>query len=55
VNRRKSRIEMHLESLHEQTVWVQDLVRGFHFEKASASILKTVTSSRRINCAPAPP
>jgi L-histidine Nalpha-methyltransferase len=32
-NRRKSRIEMHLESLYEQTVWVQDLARGFHFEK----------------------
>ena len=24
---------MHLESLYEQTVWVQDLGRGFHFEK----------------------
>jgi dimethylhistidine N-methyltransferase len=32
-NRRKSRIEMHLESLYEQTVWVQDLGRGFHFQK----------------------
>jgi L-histidine N-alpha-methyltransferase len=32
-NRRKARIEMHLESLYEQTVWVQDLGRGFHFEK----------------------
>jgi L-histidine N-alpha-methyltransferase len=32
-NRRKSRIEMHLESLYEQTVWVQDLGCGFHFEK----------------------
>ena len=32
-NRRKSRIEMHLESMFEQTVWVQDLGRGFHFEK----------------------
>ncbi|MFL6313452.1 MAG: L-histidine N(alpha)-methyltransferase [Terriglobales bacterium] len=32
-NRRKSRIEMHLESVYEQTVWVQDLGRGFHFEK----------------------
>ena len=31
-NRRKSRIEMHLESLYEQTVWIQDLGRGFHFE-----------------------
>jgi L-histidine N-alpha-methyltransferase len=32
-NRRKSRIEMHLESIYEQTVWVQDLGCGFHFEK----------------------
>jgi dimethylhistidine N-methyltransferase len=32
-NRRKARIEMHLESMYEQTVWVQDLGRGFHFEK----------------------
>src|SRR5262249_37307459 len=32
-NGRKSRIEMHLESLYEQTVWVQDLGRGFHFEQ----------------------
>lgn len=32
-NRRRSRIEMHLESLYEQTVWVQDLGRGFHFEQ----------------------
>jgi dimethylhistidine N-methyltransferase len=32
-NRRKSRIEMHLESVYEQTVWVQDLGRGFHFER----------------------
>ncbi|HEV7519450.1 MAG TPA: L-histidine N(alpha)-methyltransferase [Candidatus Angelobacter sp.] len=32
-NRRKARIEMHLESLYEQTVWVQDLERGFHFEQ----------------------
>jgi L-histidine Nalpha-methyltransferase len=32
-NRRKSRIEMHLESLYEQAVWVQDMARGFHFEK----------------------
>src|SRR5262249_6515652 len=31
-NPKKSRIEMHLESLYEQTVWVQDLGRGFHFE-----------------------
>jgi dimethylhistidine N-methyltransferase len=26
-----SRIEMHLESLHEQTIWVQDLGRCFYF------------------------
>jgi dimethylhistidine N-methyltransferase len=32
-NRRKSRIEMHLESVYEQTVWVEDLGRGFHFEQ----------------------
>ena len=32
-NRRKSRIEMHLESIYEQTVWVQDLGRGFHFDR----------------------
>jgi L-histidine Nalpha-methyltransferase len=32
-NRRRSRIEMHLESAYEQTVWVQDLGRGFHFEQ----------------------
>src|SRR5260221_14455194 len=32
-NRRKSRIEMHLESVYEQTVWVQDLGRGFHFDQ----------------------
>ena len=32
-NRRKSRIEMHLESVYEQTVWVQDLERGFHFDQ----------------------
>ncbi|HEY1525169.1 MAG TPA: L-histidine N(alpha)-methyltransferase [Candidatus Angelobacter sp.] len=31
-NSGKSRIEMHLESLYEQTVWVHDLERGFHFE-----------------------
>src|SRR6476660_1956622 len=30
-NRRKSRIEMHLESVYEQTAWIEDLVRGFHF------------------------
>ena len=32
-NRKKSRIEMHLESVYEQTVWVQDLGRGFHFDQ----------------------
>jgi dimethylhistidine N-methyltransferase len=32
-NCRKSRIEMHLESVYEQTVWVQDLGRGFHFDR----------------------
>jgi L-histidine N-alpha-methyltransferase len=32
-NRRKSRIEMHLESIYEQTVWIQDLGRGFHFDR----------------------
>ena len=32
-NRRKSCIEMHLESIYEQTVWVEDLGRGFHFER----------------------
>jgi L-histidine Nalpha-methyltransferase len=32
-NRRKARIEMHLESVYEQTVWVQDLGRGFHFDR----------------------
>jgi len=32
-NRRRSRIEMHLESVYEQTVWVEDLERGFHFER----------------------
>ena len=32
-NRRKSRVEMHLESVYEQTAWVEDLGRGFHFEK----------------------
>jgi dimethylhistidine N-methyltransferase len=32
-NRRKSRIEMHLESVYEQTVWVEDLERGFHFDR----------------------
>jgi dimethylhistidine N-methyltransferase len=32
-NRRRSRIEMHLESVYEQRVWVQDLDRGFHFER----------------------
>ena len=33
-NRRKSRIEMHLESAYEQTVWIEDLGRGFHFERS---------------------
>ena len=32
-NRRKSRIEMHLESVYEQTVWIEDLGRGFHFDR----------------------
>jgi dimethylhistidine N-methyltransferase len=32
-NRRKSRVEMHLESVYEQTVWVEDLGRGFHFDQ----------------------
>jgi L-histidine N-alpha-methyltransferase len=32
-NKRKSRIEMHLESQYEQTVWIEDLGRGFHFEQ----------------------
>jgi L-histidine Nalpha-methyltransferase len=32
-NKKKSRIEMHLESVYEQTVWVEDLGRGFHFEQ----------------------
>ncbi|HEV8182133.1 MAG TPA: L-histidine N(alpha)-methyltransferase [Candidatus Angelobacter sp.] len=32
-NRRKARIEMHLESVYEQTVWVQDLGRSFHFDR----------------------
>ncbi|HKV95077.1 MAG TPA: L-histidine N(alpha)-methyltransferase [Candidatus Angelobacter sp.] len=32
-NKKKSRIEMHLESQHEQTVWIEDLGRGFHFEQ----------------------
>jgi dimethylhistidine N-methyltransferase len=30
-NQRMSRIEMHLESLRQHTVWVQDLRRVFHF------------------------
>jgi len=30
-NRRMSRIEMHLESLRQHTVWVEDLRRVFHF------------------------
>jgi L-histidine Nalpha-methyltransferase len=33
-NRRKSRIEMHLESLYEQMVWIEDLGRGFHFKRS---------------------
>lgn len=32
-NKRKSRVEMHLESQYEQTVWIEDLGRGFHFEQ----------------------
>jgi L-histidine Nalpha-methyltransferase len=32
-NRRKSRIEMHLESRHEQMVWVRDLGRSFRFDR----------------------
>ena len=32
-NRRKSLIEMHLESAYEQTVWIEDLGRGFHFDR----------------------
>ena len=32
-NKRKSRIEMHLESQYEQTVWIEDLGRGFHFDQ----------------------
>jgi L-histidine Nalpha-methyltransferase len=32
-NRRRSRIEMHLESAYEQTVWIEDLGRGFHFDR----------------------
>lgn len=32
-NKKKSRIEMHLESRYEQTVWIEDLGRGFHFEQ----------------------
>src|SRR5262249_8255552 len=32
-NKRKSRIEMHLESKRDQTVWVQDLGRSFRFRK----------------------
>jgi dimethylhistidine N-methyltransferase len=30
-NSRKSRIEMHLESKYEQSIWVQDSDRSFHF------------------------
>jgi uncharacterized SAM-dependent methyltransferase len=32
-NKRKSRIEMHLESVYEQTAWIQYLGRGFHFDR----------------------
>ncbi|HZS27600.1 MAG TPA: L-histidine N(alpha)-methyltransferase [Candidatus Angelobacter sp.] len=32
-NKRKSRIEMHLQSQYEQMVWIEDLGRGFHFEQ----------------------
>jgi dimethylhistidine N-methyltransferase len=32
-NRRRSRIEMHLESLLKQDVWIQDLNRAFHFAR----------------------
>ncbi len=32
-NKKKSRIEMHLESMYEQTVWIEDLGRGFHFDQ----------------------
>jgi dimethylhistidine N-methyltransferase len=32
-NKKKSRIEMHLESQYEQTAWIEDLGRGFHFEQ----------------------
>src|SRR5262249_15565988 len=32
-NKRKSRVEMHLESQYEQTVWIEDLGRGFHFDQ----------------------
>jgi L-histidine Nalpha-methyltransferase len=32
-NRAKSRIEMHLESLAEQIVWIQDLARPFYFAR----------------------
>jgi L-histidine N-alpha-methyltransferase len=32
-NRRKFRIEMHLESLQEQNVWVEQLEKNFHFAK----------------------
>ncbi|HEV2990421.1 MAG TPA: L-histidine N(alpha)-methyltransferase, partial [Candidatus Angelobacter sp.] len=30
-NRRRSRIEMHLESLQEQNVWIEQLEKSFHF------------------------
>ncbi len=32
-NKKKSRIEMHLQSQYEQTVWIEDLGRGFHFDQ----------------------
>jgi len=32
-NKRKLRIEMHLESQYEQTAWIEDLERGFHFDQ----------------------
>jgi len=30
-NKRESRIEMHLESLQEQNVWIEQLEKSFHF------------------------
>jgi dimethylhistidine N-methyltransferase len=52
-NRRKSRIEMHLESVYEQTVWIEDLGRGFHFEQGERihtenSYKFNMTSIRRL-------